>query len=790
MSTLEPLEQPAPARIDFRLVPLALAAWGCTLAVPSLPPGAVATGVGALLVAAALVAAFRIPRQAPRLAPAIALLLLGSAATATITAVQVASAHSGPVPELAAASAVVTAEIQVRSDPIERHRPGSQRPAYVVLKAIVERIKSRGETAEVHTTVVLTGNLAWKQAAVGERVRLTGRLAPTEPGDRVAAVLSARSPPTHLAQPGALDRGASQLREGLRAAVDDLPPAERGLVPALVVGDVSLLPPEVVDDLDAAGLTHLSAVSGANLTIMLAFALGLARWCGLRSWALPILGAICVAGFVILARPEPSVLRAAAMGLVGLAGLATGSRQRGVPALAAAVTALLLIDPWLGREYGFALSVLATAGILLLGPPCTDALARWMPRWLAAALAIPMAAQLLCTPIVAVLSESVSLVAIVANLLAGPAVAPATVLGLVATMIAPISVDLASVPARLAGFAARWIVEVATRSADLPGATLGWATSPAGIALLVVACIAAAAPAPAVLKRRGISLALAAAMLLWLVQPTRLIGLGGWPPPNWIVVACQIGQGDGLVLRAGPATAVVVDVGPDPRAMDRCLDELGIRNVPYVLLSHFHADHVDGLPGVLSGRRIGEIGVGPLDSPADEAAAVRALAAAAHIPVNRVQVGERRQVGTVSWTVLAPNGQVASDDLPEDGEGSVENDASIVARAEIGGLRILLTGDIEPAGQRALLRSGQDLRADILKVPHHGSKFQDPAFIRAVGARFALVSAGEDNDYGHPAASTLGLLEEAGMAVARTDQHGESVVVLTDAGAALQARHK
>jgi competence protein ComEC len=790
MSTLEPLEQPAPARTDFRLVPLALAAWGCTLAVPGLPLPATAIGVALLLGLAAAVVALRLPRGKPRLAPAIALLLLGAAATATVTAVQVASAHAGPVPELAAGGAVVTAELQVRSDPVQRQRPGSQRPAYVVLKATVERIQARGLHAETRSTVVVTGSLAWKEVEVGERVRLTGRLAPTDPGDRVAAVLSARSPPYHLERPGLLDRGASHLRAGLRAAVEDLPAAERGLVPALVVGDVSLLSPELVADLDTAGLTHLSAVSGANLTIMLAFALGLARWCGLRSWALPALGLLCVAGFVILARPEPSVLRAAAMGLVGLAGLAAGSRQRGVPALAAAVTALLLIDPWLGREYGFALSVLATAGILLLGPPCTDALARWMPRWLAAALAIPLAAQLLCTPIVAVLSQSVSLVAIVANLLAGPAVAPATVLGLVATMLAPLSVDLASVPARVAGFAARWIVEVATRSAGLPGAALDWAASPAGIALLVVACAALAVAAPRVLRRRGVSLALAAALMLWLLQPTKLIGLGGWPPKNWVVVACQIGQGDGIVLRAGPGSAVVVDAGPDPRAMDRCLRELGISTVPYVLLSHFHSDHVDGLSGVLRGRTVGEIGVGPLDSPADEAAAVRATAATARIPVTRVQVGEQRQVGNVRWTVLAPTGQVDSDDLPEEGEGSAENDASVVALAEIGGLRILLTGDIEPAGQRALLRSGADVRADVLKVPHHGSRYQDPEFIKAVGARLALISCGEDNDYGHPASSTLGLLASDGMAVARTDQHGASVVVLTDAGATLQARHK
>ena len=105
-------------------------------------------------------------------------------------------------------------------------------------------------------------------------------------------------------------------------------------------------------------------------------------------------------------------------------------------------------------------------------------------------------------------------------------------------------------------------------------------------------------------------------------------------------------------------------------------------------------------------------------------------------------------------------------------------------------MRILLTGDVEPAGQAALLAQGADLRADVLKIPHHGSARQDPAFFAATGARLAIASAGRDNDYGHPAPVTVHLARSHGMTVLRTDEHGSAAVTLRDGqlGAVTQRR--
>jgi competence protein ComEC len=118
-------------------------------------------------------------------------------------------------------------------------------------------------------------------------------------------------------------------------------------------------------------------------------------------------------------------------------------------------------------------------------------------------------------------------------------------------------------------------------------------------------------------------------------------------------------------------------------------------------------------------------------------------------------------------------------------EGSPENNASIAMMVEVSGLRMLMTGDLEPESQRAVVASGVDLKADVLKVPHHGSGQQDQPFIQATGARLALISVGIDNDYGHPAPRTLDLLSHAGMTIARTDTQGSIAVVRSNAHLAL-----
>ncbi len=753
---------------DLRALALGVSAWAGALVALALP-GWAALGVLALGVAALLL---RVRHERPVATGAAC--LLAAAAVGVGCAARAETHRTTAVAVLAQQGAAVTLSGRVTSDPARR--PG-RFGTYTLTRVTVSEVVGRGRQHRTAVPILVIGDESWVTARLGARVEATGRLGPAS-GPDLAGVLSTGRPPRMLGSAPAVFDGAARIRSGIRESVSSAPPDARALVPALVVGDDQQMSPSVVADFRTCGLTHLAAVSGTNLTLVVGFVLILARWAGVRARGLTLIGLVGVVGFVLLARPEPSVLRAAVMGSVALLGMGSHGRERGVRALGAAVLGLLLVDPWLARSLGFALSSLATAGILFLGPTFRDALGAWMPRWAAEALAVPFAAQLACTPVVAAISGQVSLVAVMANLAVAAAVGPATVLGLLGGLVVLVAPPVGHVCGWLAGLCGGWIVTVAVHLARLPTAAVDWPTGAVSVGLLAVVCLVIALGAGPVLRKARWSLALSALLVVVLLRP---LPSPGWPPRGWVLAVCDVGQGDGVVVNAGAGSALVVDAGPEPAAIDGCLRRLEVRSVPVVVLTHFHADHIDGLPGVLE-HPVREIEVTGVADPAAGAEQVHRWSAAAGVPVRVPAFGEVRRLGAVTWQVIGPQGSAgAADEGSGNGEeGSAANDASLVLLVEVAGVRMLLTGDIEPGAQAALERTVPGLQVDVLKVPHHGSRYQDAGLLSGLGARLALVSVGADNDYGHPAEATLMLLRRAGMSVHRTDEAGDVAVTVQD----------
>ena len=747
---------------DARLAAPALAAWIAAAVTLGMSPTR-AMAAGAILLAGGLVV---LGRYGLRLGA----ITLAAAAACLAAGLRLTAADVGPVPELAADGAVVDATMTVTSDPAVRDGPYGE---FVVAEARITEVTGRGVTTEVRSPVLLFGDIEWSDVPLGASIRAVGRLDASDDARHAAVFLPSRIVDV-VGAPAWWWRLSERLRAGVAEGVAPAPPDEQALVPALVDGDDREISDELAEAFRACGMTHLLAVSGTNLTLVLAFVLTVSRWLRVRGYAQLVVGVVTTAGFIVLARPDPSVLRSAAMGVVAIAGLGAGGRRRGLRALAIAIVVLVLIDPWLARSAGFILSVLATGAILSLSPAWTRAMAAWMPRVLAEAISVPLAAQLVCTPVVAVLSDQVSMVAVVANLLAAPAVGPATVLGLIAGLLALVWPPLAHLVGWGASGAAWWIVEVAQRGAGLPGASVEWTADGPRLALLVVICVALIAAMPWLL-RRPVALVIAViATGVWILHPPT----PGWPPDDWVMVACDVGQGDALVLNSGAGSAVVVDTGPEPAAVDRCLDGLDVDAVALVVLTHPHADHIDGLAGVGDGRPIGALALasGMSDDPAYSP--VTAWTEAHNVPIHELAYGSTGSVGPLSWAVLGPDPGLAA----SVGSDEAINDGSVVLSVRTRGVALLLTGDVETSAQQSLLAWGpQVLRSDVLKVPHHGSADQDPEFLQTVGPRLAVVSVGADNDYGHPSPQTLHLLADEGAVVARTDESG-GIAVVVDGG--------
>lgn len=752
---------------------------GADVRMPVLGAAGWLAGVGAHLLGgwvwAPLVALALLALVALLTARGVAGTLLGVVLVATAVAGATALRHeavaANPVGALAREHAAASVTGTVVSDP----RPVTGRFAeQVVLRLEVREVTGRGRTHRLATPVLVIGGEEWARAALGAVVSTSGVLVPAD-GDDLAGVLTSARAPLVRSPPDVWWRGAAAVRRGIRDSVAHRPDDQRALVPALVDGDDAGLDPGLTDDFRTTGLTHLTAVSGTNLTLVVGFLLLLARWSGVRGRWLHVVGAVGIVGFVLLARTEPSVLRAAVMGAVGLLALGVDGRQRGFRALGVAVVVLLLVQPGLAVSAGFALSVLATAGIVVLAPGWRDAMGRWLPRWVAEAVAVPAAAQLACTPVVAAISGEVSLVAVVANLVVAPAVGPATVLGLAGGLVGLLAPPVGRLLGTGASWCVGWIVAVARRASDLPGAAVDWESGVLTIALLTGLCLALALALPWVLRRPA---AVAVLVVLLVVVITQRPPTPGWPAEGWLLAMCDVGQGDALVVRAGPSSGVVVDAGPDPGAVDACLDRLDVDDVPLVVLTHFHADHVDGLDGVLDGRQVGSIETSRMLDPPAGVAQVGAAATAAGLAAVPAPYAGTRTVGDVTLQVLWP-----PPDRTEVGAGDGEraNDASVVLLVEVRGVRMLLTGDLEPEGQAALARTIAGLDVDVLKVPHHGSRYQDLELLTSLDAEVALVSVGADNGYGHPAGIVLDALSAGGADVRRTDTDGD-VLVVRDGG--------
>ncbi|MEY2837147.1 MAG: hypothetical protein RLZ46_529, partial [Actinomycetota bacterium] len=520
---------------------------------------------------------------------------------------------------------------------------------------------------------------------------------------RVAALLIVKQPIEVVTQPSRWALSLATIRQGLRDATGG---GDAGaLIPGMVIGDTSKQSEEFKNEMRRSGLTHLVAVSGANFAIVSAFVLWGMQFIFRRTNYRIIATAIALAAFIALVRPSPSVLRAAAMAAVLLAAHASRRGRDALPALGFAIAAVVVLDPFQAREPGFALSVLATAGLLLLAP-------RIKPTILAA----PIAAMVFCSPVIIALSGYISPMSVLANVLAAPAVTPITIVGFIAALFSPLSPTFSTLLITLIKPFATWITAIADWVARFPVLTLRTGIYGFISALLVTVLLAWG-------KRKAAALLLAIVFsVTWLQR---------FPAGDWQIANCDIGQGDALVLNLQHHRAIVIDVGPDPELMDRCLHQLGIKEIPLLILTHPHADHVGGLRGAQKRRKIGQTWYG------------------------NVYAGTSVNIGEFHIKVHWP-----------DGDGYSPNNSSIATTIRHKDFTLFAAGDLEPLAQERLV--GKIGEVDIYKVSHHGSRFQDYQLLSELSPELAIISVGAENTFGHPSSQVLTALARAGARVVRT----------------------
>lgn len=663
---------------------------------------------------------------------------------------------------------VSTIQFQVSTDPTKtkaRVFGTAQAPANYSFLATALKVEAEGKKYRLRVPIrVMTTDKEITAVLPGQMITSSGILIKSKEA-RVVGLFILRGKLT-------VDTVASRWAQTLGVIRADFRTLTRSddagaLIPGMVLGDTSLQSQQLRDDMRRSGLTHLVAVSGANFAIISLFALWCMQWFFRSLRVRLILTSLVLASFIALVRPSPSVLRAAAMASVVLVARGIGKRSDAIPALGFAMAAVVIGDPWQARDPGFALSVLATAGLLLLAPRIATWLGRFFPPRLASAMSLPTAAVLMCAPVLVALSGYLGLMTVIANLLVAPVVAPITVFGFIAALLSPVLPGVSSALLFVISYPSEWIVGVAHWAAKFPvlqiSTGLGGFIGGLVVILFLVALVF-------LWRTHRIMIAVSVSIILFLAWNSQ------WPRGDWQIANCNVGQGDSLVINLGNHRGFVIDAGPDATLEDRCLTQLGIHSIPLLVLTHFHADHVEGLAGLMRGRTVGQVWVSNNKDPLFESSQVgkwlgdRALVepkkgAIFSLPSSR---------GLITIKVLWP---LNSSETSAVGNavGSVINNSSVVLEIVGPDFSLLAAGDVEPEAQSQILPSLRHV--DIYKVSHHGSARQVKEFMERLSPELSIISVGEGNPYGHPAAQTLATLDRLRSRIYRTDKNGAIAIV-------------
>jgi competence protein ComEC len=466
------------ARLDVRLVPAALTSWAVTAAGIWWSAGKV-TALAALVLAASSGALWwhtqnrqRSPRIRTVSAGLLGVSVVGVGFGFAI-ALRAEAVDHHPITTAFGQIAPVTVTPSENAIAIGHGR--------LLFRAALHRL---GDNEMSGRVIVFASARHYGEVMVGRPVRFTARISPPTRRDLTVAALNATGKAT-TGRAGPVHRVAHHLRDRFAAlARDVLPAPQAAMLPALVLGDTSGVTPVTSQEFRVAGLTHLTAVSGANVTIVCGAVLFSARLIGPRSAV--GLAALALVVFVIVVQPTASVLRAAVMGAITLLGMLSSRRRQAIPSLSATVLVLMVTAPQLAVDVGFALSVVATAALVVIAPAWSRRLvSRGWPKPLADAVCIACAAQVVTAPLVAGISGRVSVVAAAANLAAVPAIAPITVLGTAAAALGMCWPTAAQVLIRFTGPELWWVLSVAHRAARVPAASV---PVPAGVSGIVVVC--------------------------------------------------------------------------------------------------------------------------------------------------------------------------------------------------------------------------------------------------------------------------------------------------------------
>ena len=574
-----------------------------------------------------------------------------------------------------------------------------------------------------------------------------------------------------------------------------LPDPQSALLTGILLGNDQGLSAELAEQFRITGMTHIIAISGFNIALLVGAMMSIGRPIfGPRRASVVALAVVFL--YTLLVGADASVVRAAVMGSLFIFSRRMMGRPTFAPAsLFVAALVMTLLDPFILWDVGFQLSFAATLGLMLYAEPFSQwtqarllpfvgsETTRFLMGFLSEAVLVTLAAQLLTLPLIIGYFNQLSFVSLAANLFILPAQAGVMLWGASAVLIGLLIPAAGQLMAWIAWLFLSYTIVLVRFFAAIPGAAVSVNVSPAvvvglyGIIFAVTWYVRRRPERPAVsLARLQTALPQWAALSVGgLVTVLFLLWGVNRPDGHLHIAFLDVGQGDAIFIQTPGGRQIVVDGGRYPSVLSQHLGRrmpFWDREIDLVIATHPEADHISGLPGIFERYRVGRL---ITNGEIKETAVLEALgsaAAAQNTSILPVSAGEMILLGDgVQLEILNPPGLLN----PQN-----SNENSVAFRLIYGDFSVLLTGDTEMAAEQAMLQSGRTLQSIVLKAAHHGSNTSSTtAFLAAVQPQVVVISSGQDNRFGHPHPEMLQRAAEAGAAVLRTDELG-TIEVITD----------
>lgn len=674
------------------------------------------------------------------------------------------------------AKSVLTIEVQLRDDPGDYGTPAIIETATEDPRLSGEPIWVQGPvTGYAGSVIEVRGPIEVPANGFGAYLQSRG----------ISAII--RGPTRYIRDPTTWwDRSTAAVHQRVAQATQHLVRTHAGLLLGLALGDERLISDPDASAMRDAGLSHLTAVSGSNVAVVAGAILALGWLLALGRQVTRGLTLLGIWWLVWLVRGDASVVRAAIMASLIISATMLGRPAHLPHSLAVTVLGALLINPLIGQQLGFALSVAASAGVLT-GIYLTGVLiGQGQPRiltWMSQTIGASIGAALFTTPVLMAYGLDVQPASAWANVMVAPIAMIAQWGALTTTALAMINTTVASWVATITTYPIRLLLSMAHGFGDPVHYTLF-----VGLNTLVISWVligfanrmigrylayhtAMGTFTGPVMSRSMLVINMACLILALRFFPLQLLPQRLFTPPKINqaqFIALDVGQGDALLVGDPQAGWILIDTGPDPKTIIRHLYERGINRLNAVIITHAHSDHTGGLDAILRTTTCAQVMVSAphVEAKAPRTIDVHTITTKHKVPITHLGKGDHISLGQVRLEVLHPS---------RTQRGLDPNDASIVLMITgPRGVRVLATGDAEAQAQWAMANT--NATCDVLKVPHHGGDTNARGFLTKTGASMAIISCGINNDYGHPHQAVLA--ELATMRVHRTDRDGTCTIAI------------